>query len=165
VKRGVPVLVIVGNPPYDRTSHNANPHSDSLLEDFYTLNGVRLPERNSGPLRDDYLRFIRWSVWKLLEQEGSPGHGVLAFVSNRAFIERKLHRAVRHFLLRKFDEIRVFDLHGDQREWFSGRTDEKVFKDVQAGIALTIFIKSPNATRENLASVHYRETFGSVPQT
>ena len=161
MKQSVPVLVIVGNPPYDRTSHNANPHSDRLLEDFYALDGARLPERNSGPLKDDYLRFIRWSVWKLLEQEGSPGHGVLAFVTNRAFIERKLHRAVRHFLLRKFDEIRVFDLHGDQREWFRDRTDEKVFKDVQAGIALTIFIKRPNARGDNLASVQYRETFGT----
>jgi predicted helicase len=160
VKHGAPVLVILGNPPYERTSHNANEHSNGLIEDFYEIDGQRLPDRNTAPLRDDYLRFIRWSVWKLLEQPGAPGHGVLAFVTNRAYLERKLHRAVRHFLLRSFDEIHAFDLHGDQREWFADRTDEKVFKQVQAGIALTVFVKKPNAPPGRLARVRYRDHFG-----
>jgi Type ISP C-terminal specificity domain/N-6 DNA Methylase len=161
VKRDVPVLVIVGNPPYERTSHNANPHSDRLLADFYTIDGVRLPDRNTGPLRDDYLRFVRWSVWKLLEQHGAPGHGILAFVTNRAFTERVLHRGVRRFLLDRFDEIWVFDLHGDQREWFRDRVDEKVFRDVQAGIALTLFVKRPQPSDGALAIVRYRDMFGT----
>jgi len=160
VKARSPVLVITGNPPYERTGHNANEASDRQLESFYQLEGVRLPDRNTGPLRDDYLRFIRWSTWKLLEQPGSPGHGVLAFVTNRAFIERPLHRGVRRFLLERFDEINVFDLHGDQREWFTDRTDEKVFRDVQAGIAVTVFIKRPGAS-QGLATVRYREKFGT----
>lgn len=161
VKHRVPVLVILGNPPYERTSHNANEHSDRLLEDFYRLDGERLPDRNTAPLRDDYLRFIRWSVWKLLEQEGAPGAGVLAFVTNRAYLERKLHRAARLFLLRSFDDVYTFDLHGDQREWFADRVDEKVFKQVQAGIALTVFVK--HSIRQGggpLARVRYRDTFG-----
>jgi hypothetical protein len=160
VKHRVPVLVILGNPPYERTSHNANDHSDVLLEDFYRVDGERIPDRNTGPLRDDYLRFIRWSVWKLLEQPGAPGHGVLSFVTNRAFLERKLHRAVRRFLLRTFDEIHVFDLHGDQREWFADRVDEKVFKEVQAGIALSVFVKRPSGEPGAPAQVRYRESFG-----
>lgn len=161
VKNRIRVLAVLGNPPYERTSHNANPHSDGLLRDFYELEGTRLTERNTGPLQDDYLRFLRWSVWKLLEQEAAPGHGVIALVTNRAYLERKLHRAVRHFLLRKFDDIYVFDLHGDQREWFAGRVDEKVFKQVQAGIALTVFVKRPQgAASPELAQVHYRDAFG-----
>ena len=35
VKRHVPVLVVLGNPPYERTSHNSNPVSDRMQEDFY----------------------------------------------------------------------------------------------------------------------------------
>lgn len=84
VKNCVSVLAIVGNPPYERTSHNANPHSNALLDDFYRIGGTRLTERNTGPLQDDYLRFLRWSVWKLLEQDGAPGHGVIGLVTNRA---------------------------------------------------------------------------------
>lgn len=162
VKEHVPVLVIIGNPPYERTSHNDIEHSNALLEDFYSLDGVRIRDRNTGPLRDDYLRFIRWGVWKLLEQEGAPWHGILAFVTNRAYLERKLHRAVRRFLLERFDDIYVFDLHGDQREWFADRVDEKVFKEVQAGIALSVFVKRPGpaSTPARRATVAYRDTFG-----
>jgi predicted helicase len=160
VKHETKVLVIMGNPPYERTSHNSNPHSNRLIEDFYMLDGGRLRDRNSAPLKDDYLRFLRWAVWKLLEQEDSPKHGIIAFVTNRAFIERKLHRGVRRFLMSRFDEIHIFDLHGDQREWYADRVDEKVFKDVQAGIVLTVFVKRPGeSTGPKL--VRYRERYGT----
>src|SRR6202012_5424666 len=115
-------------------SHNSNPWIDKLQQDFYQIDGRKITDQNPGPLKDDYLRFIRWSVWKLLEQGDGVGGGILAFVTNRAFIERVLHRGVRKFLLDRFDDIYVYDLHGDQREWYRGQVDEKVFKHVQAGI-------------------------------
>ena len=106
------------------------------------------------------MRFIRWAVWKLLEQDELPRGGILAFVTNRAFTERTLHRGVRKFLLDRFDDIYVYDLHGDQREWFRDRVDEKVFKQVQAGIAITILIKRPGA-HQDMARVRYREAWGT----
>ena len=160
VKHKVPVLVVLGNPPYERTSHNSNPVADRMQNDFYLIDGQRIPDRNPAPLKDDYLRFIRWATWKLLEQGEATQGGILAFVTNRAFIERTLHRGVRKFLLDRFDDIYVYDLHGDQREWFKDRVDEKVFKQVQAGIAVTILIKRPGAHQSN-ARVQYRETWGT----
>jgi predicted helicase len=85
---------------------------------------------------------------------------ILAFVTNRAYIERTLHRGVRKFLLDRFDEIYLYDLHGDQREWFRDRVDEKVFKQVQAGIAIAVFVKRPD-TQDGLATVRYREVWGT----
>lgn len=160
VKYQTQVLVIVGNPPYDRTSHNRNAFSDRLQEDFFHVDGERIRDRNPAPLRDDYLRFLRWGVWKLMDQPGAPGHGILAFVTNRAFIDRVLHRGVRRFFLQRFDEIYIYDLHGDQREWYRDRVDEKVFKRVQAGIALAVFVKRPGAAG-GVATVRYREEFGT----
>lgn len=160
VKHKIPVLVVLGNPPYERTSHNSNPFADRLQDDFYLIDGQRIPDRNTGPLKDDYLRFIRWAAWKLLEQDQAAQGGLLAFVTNRAFLERTLHRGVRKFLLDQFDDIYVYDLHGDQREWFRGRVDEKVFKQVQAGIAVTILVKRPG-TGQGRAKVRYRETWGT----
>ena len=160
VKRKIPVLVVLGNPPYERTSHNSNSFTDRLQDDFYVIDGQRIPDRNTGPLKDDYLRFIRWAAWKLLEQQRAAQGGILAFVTNRAFLERTLHRGVRKFLLERFDDIYVYDLHGDQREWFRDRVDEKVFKQVQAGIAVTILVKRPDAG-EGLAKVRYREVWGT----
>jgi predicted helicase len=160
VKRKTPVLVVLGNPPYERASHNSNPFSDRLQDDFYLVDGERIPDRNTAPLKDDYLRFIRWATWKLLEQDQGARGGILAFVTNRAFLERTLHRGVRKFLLDRFDDIYVLDLHGDQREWFRDRVDEKVFKQVQAGIAVTILVKRPGPG-QGLAQVRYREAWGT----
>jgi hypothetical protein len=161
VKHQVPVLVVLGNPPYERTSHNSNPWIDKLQQAFYQIDGRKITDQNPGPLKDDYLRFIRWSVWKLLEQGDGAGGGILAFVTNRAFIERVLHRGVRKFLLDRFDELYVYDLHGDQREWYRDRVDEKVFKTVQSGIAVTVMIKRPGPQADGLAGVRYREAWGT----
>lgn len=158
VKRDTPILVIIGNPPYSWSSHNRE-HIADLMADFARVDGQPLGERNVRPLDDDYLRFLRWSIWKLLEQPGAPGQGVIALVTNSAFLSRPVMRGVRRFLLSRFDEIRVLDLHGNQRQWYRDRVDEKVFPDVQVGIAITLFIRYPK--RENdPAQVFYRDTRG-----
>jgi hypothetical protein len=159
VKRDTPLLVILGNPPYSWASHNRE-HIANLMADFATLGGRPLGERNVRPLDDDYLRFLRWSVWKLLEQEGALRTGIVALVTNSSFLSRPVMRGVRHFLLERFDEIRILDLHGNQRQWYRGRTDEKVFPDVQVGIAITLFVRYAER-QHNPGRVFYRETRGT----
>jgi len=70
-------------------------------------------------------------------------------------------------MLDHFDDIYIFDLHGDQRNWIRGAPDEKVFKEVQVGIAITIAVRKPNVTESKpaagtfRAAVHYREQRGT----
>jgi hypothetical protein len=160
VKAETPLLVVIGNPPYSVASHN-HEHIGPLMADFFSVDGQPLDERNVRPLDDDYLRFLRWSVWKLLEQPGAPGRGIIAMVTNSAYLSRPVTRGVRQFLLDRFDEIRVLDLHGNQRDWFRDRTDEKVFPQVQVGIAITLFIRRDRA-HPGRARVFYRETRGTA---
>ena len=144
VKRDTPLLVILGNPPYSVASHNKE-HLTDLMADFAAVDGEALGERNIRPLDDDYLRFLRWSVWKLLEQDGAPGQGIVALVTNSAFLSRPVMRGVRHFLLDRFDEIRVLDLHGNRRDVMRGRRDDNVFPAVKVAISITLFIRHPAA--------------------
>jgi len=162
VKRDTPLLVILGNPPYSVASHNRE-HLGDLMAEFAMAGGQPLRERNVRPLDDDYLRFVRWSVWKLLEQEGAPGHGIVALVTNSAYLSRPVMRGVREFLLRKFDEIRVLDLHGNRRDVLRGRPDENVFPPVKVGIAITLFIRHAERVNEP-GRVFYRETRGTRTQ-
>lgn len=159
VKANVPILVIIGNPPYSESSHN-HEHIPALMADFFKVDGHPLRERNTRPLDDDYLRFLRWSIWKLLEQPGAPGRGVITLVTNSRFLSGAVTRGVRKFLLDRFDEIRVLDLHGNQRDWFRDRKDEKVFPEVQVGIAITVLIRRGGA-HAGPARVFYRETRGT----
>ncbi len=160
VKAGVPLLVIIGNPPYSESSHNKE-HIGELMAELFTVDGQPLRERNMRPLDDDYLRFLRWSVWKLLEQDGAPRRGVIAMVTNSAFLSRSVTRGVRKFMLDHFDEIWTLDLHGNRRDVMPGRPDFNVFAAVKVGIAITLFIRR-TPEHAGPAKVFYRETRGTV---
>ena len=127
------------------------------MADFARLDGRPLGERNVWPLEEEYLRFLRWSVWKLLDHPGAAGQGLIALVTNSAFLSRPVMRGVRRFLLDRFDEIGVLDLHGNRRNVFHGRRDENVFRPVKVGISITLFIRYPDRTNDP-ARVFYRET-------
>lgn len=163
MKSDEPILVILGNPPWSATSHNKQPEIERLFAAWKTIDGrpgSPLIDDARIALNDDYLKFMRWAVWKLFEQESSPGRGILGFVTNHGFINGRIHRGIRKALLDVFDEIWVFNLQGNQRLWVKGRTDEKVFPNVQQGVAMTVFVK--HGKREgDRAAVHYRELRGT----
>jgi len=163
VKSDETILVILGNPPWSATSHNKQPEIERLFAAWKTVDGrpgsASIPDARIA-LNDDYLKFLRWAVWKLFEQPTSPRHGILAFVTNHGFINGRIHRGIRNALLDRFDEAWIFNLHGNQRLWVKGVVDEKVFPEVQQGVALSVFVKRPNSSRSR-AVVHYREMRGT----
>ena len=86
VKRDLPIMVIVKNPPYLGESKNKGQWITKLLrgldgniptEDYFEVDGRDLDERNSKGLNDDYVKFIRFAQWRI----ASTGYGVLAFIS------------------------------------------------------------------------------------
>ncbi len=161
VKSDERILVIIGNPPWSATSHNKQPEIERLFAAWKTVDGRPIEDARIA-LNDDYLKFLRWAVWKLLEQPGAAGQGIVAFVTNHGFINGRIHRGVRKALLDAFDEIYVFNLQGNQRLWVKGVKDEKVFPDVQQGVALSVLIRRPGA-HAGPATVHYREMRGTRP--
>lgn len=111
-------------------------------------------------LNDDYLKFLRWAVWKVVEQPGGARHGIVAFVTNHGFVNGRVHRGVRKALLDAFDEIYVFDLQGNQRLWVKGIVDEKVFPEVQQGVAMTVLVRR-DIEKAGLARVLHRSMKGT----
>ena len=163
VKSDQQILVIVGNPPYSAASHNKQPEIERLFAAWKTVDG----RPGSPPIRearialnDDYLKFMRWAVWKLLEQPGAPGHGILAFVTNHGFVWNRVHRGVRKALLEAFDDVWVFNLHGNRRTASRAIPDQNVFVPVMQGIAMTVFVRRPGP-KTGLGTVHYREMRGT----
>jgi len=99
-------------------------------------------------------------MWKVVEQPGGACHGIVAFVTNHGFINGRIHRGVRKALLDAFDDVWVFNLQGNQRLWVKGVKDEKVFPDVQQGVALTVLVRK-GPEHAGPATVHYREMRGT----
>ena len=163
VKSDEPILVIIGNPPWSATSHNKQPEIERLFAAWKTIDGrpgsPPIPDARIA-LNDDYLKFMRWAVWKLFEQPASPEHGILAFVTNHGFINGRIHRGIRKALLDAFDEIHVFNVHGNRRLASRDIPDQNVFPPVKQGVALTVLVRRPGP-KTGPGSVRYRELRGT----
>ena len=126
LKRQEDLLVILGNPPYNVKSKNKGDEILKLLQSYKQgLNETKLN------LDDDYIKFIRFAQWKLLEQ--NQKQGLMGFITNNSFLDGRTHRKMRQSLARAFDEIYILNLHGD-----SG--DENVF-DIRVGVCVSLFVK------------------------
>ena len=158
IKTKVPVMVILGNPPYSVSSQNNHPWINSLLSVYKE----DLNERNIQPLSDDYIKFIRLGQFYI----GKNGEGILAYISNNSFLDGLIHRQMRKSLLESFDTIYILDLHGNTKKKETapdGGRDENVF-DIQQGVSINIFIKTRPAAPDNeiypLATVFHADLYG-----
>lgn len=151
VKRDLPILVVLGNPPYSGISSNQGEWIDGLLKgtlpdgtstaSYYHVDGQPLGEKNPKWLQDDYVKFIRWAQWRI-EQSG---HGILAFITNHGYLDNPTFRGMRWSLMQAFDEIYVLDLHGNAKKKETapdGGKDDNVF-DIQQGTAICLMVKLP----------------------
>ena len=154
IKRDCPVMVMIGNPPYSVSSQNNGKWIVGLL-DAYKKN---LNERKIN-LDDDYIKFIRLGQ-HYVEKNGS---GILAYISNNSFIDGITHRQMRLTLMQVFDEIYIFDLHGNSRKQEvapNGSKDENVF-DIMQGVSINIFVKTGRKEKGKLAKVFHQNIYGT----
>ena len=132
-------MVILGNPPYSYDSMNNEKWISDLIRDYYFVDGSPLNERNPKGLQDDYVKFIRFAQWRIMQ----TGYGVLAFVTNHGYLDNPTFRGMRQSLLQDFDEIYILDLHGNSKKKETapdGSVDKNVF-DIHQGVAIGIFVK------------------------
>lgn len=158
IKSDKPVMVILGNPPYSYESQNLGKWIGALVRDYYECDGEPLGERNPKGLQDDYVKFIRFAQWKIEK----TGHGVLAFISNHGYLDNPTFRGMRRSLMKTFDAVYIVDLHGNVKKKESapdGSKDENVF-DIQQGVAIGIFVRSPGRMGQQEASVKHRHLWG-----
>ena len=154
VKRDLPILVVLGNPPYSGISANNDPWIDNLLKgknaegktvadrSYYHVNDQPLGEKKVW-LQDDYVKFIRWAQHRL-EQ---TGQGILAFITNHGYLDNPTFRGMRYSLMQAFDEIYLLDLHGNAKKKETapdGSADQNVF-DIQQGVAICLMVKLPGS--------------------
>ena len=143
IKQDIPVMVVLGNPPYSGESQNSSKWIDRLLNDYKKEpSGIKLQEKNSKWINDDYVKFIRLGQY-FIEKNGE---GILAFINNHSFLDNPTFRGMRYSLLKTFDKIYILDLHGNAKKketTLDGGKDENVF-DIQQGVSINIFVKKRN---------------------
>ncbi len=134
------ISVVIGNPPYNANQQNEN---DNNKNREYTAIDKRIKEtfiNNSTAQKtkmyDMYSRFYRWAIDRLND------NGVIAFISNRSFMDSRTFDGFRKTVQEDFDHIYIVDTKSDVRTnpKISG-TAHNVF-GIQAGVAVLFLVKS-----------------------
>ncbi|MXW40047.1 MAG: N-6 DNA methylase, partial [Synechococcus sp. SB0668_bin_15] len=162
VKQEQPILVILGNPPYNGFAGLAVDEERALSNAYRTTRRVRKPEGQG--LNDLYVRFFRMAERRIAEK---TGQGVICFISNYSWLDGLSFTGMRERFLEVFDAIRVDNLHGDRiiSEYApDGRTSETVFAiqgqspGIKVGTSITLLCKSRTNSRSTLRGrVLYRD--------
>ncbi|EKM3877662.1 N-6 DNA methylase [Campylobacter upsaliensis] len=147
IKYNKNLLVILGNPPYNAKSKNKGKEILELLKTYKE----NLNETNIQPLDDDYIKFMRFAQWKLLEQRSSTG--LMGFITNNSFLDGRIHRKMRESLYKSFDEIYILNLHGSDKD---AKNDENVF-NIKVGVCVSLFVKYKNTPSKG-ATIFYAST-------
>ena len=153
VKRDIPVMVVMGNPPYNKSSQNKGAWISNLVSEYKkNLNEQKIN------LDDDYIKFIRLAE-QYVEKNGS---GIVAYITPHGFLAGTTHRQMRRHLMQTFDEIWTLNLHGNANSdetTPTGGKDECVFK-IKQGVAITIMLKTRSAEKPP-CRVRYADLWGS----
>jgi len=153
IKRDLPIMVVLGNPPYSVSSANKGEHIERLMERYKAA--VRT-ERNIQPLSDDYIKFIRFAH----ERIERTGFGVIGMITNHSYLSGLIHRGMREELAKSFSEIYLLNLHGNTQvpeKVPDDRKDQNVF-DIRQGVAIALFVRTPSHT--GLTHVEYADLWG-----
>ena len=167
-KENTPIRVILGNPPYFRTSRKkmlesgSKTHRNVILEK--TDKHPALLDDFTRPLSDIgaggqaknlynlYVFFMRWAMWKACQQHPNDA-GVVSFITSSSYLRGPGFAGVREQMRRVFDEVWIIDLGGEGR---GARPEENVFA-IQTPVAIFFGIqheKTSSGTKKKPADRH-----------
>ena len=146
-QNGKPISVIIGNPPYnesatlwgDNTANRAYPEIDRRISETYIAESTAQKTKQY----DMYKRFLRWASDRLADD------GIIAFVSNSAFLDARQDDGFRKTVAAEFNELWAFDLKGNARTSGERRRMEggNIFSDkIRVGIAIYFLVRRQDAS-------------------
>ena len=163
VKQDIPILVILGNPPYNGFAGMAVDEERELSEAYRTTKRVRKPEGQG--LNDLYVRFFRMAERRIAEK---TGQGVVCFISNYSWLDGLSFTGMRERYLEAFDAIRIDCLNGDKYKTGKvapdGSPDPSIFSTkgdpvgIQVGTAIATLVRK--ADHEPAEAVAFRHLWG-----
>jgi len=150
VKRDSPILVILGNPPYNAFAGTSPDEEGGLVEVY--KEGLTTPINKGGwgirkfNLDDLYVRFFRIAERRIAK----TGKGVVSYISNYSWTSEPSFVVLRKRLLQTFDKFWIENMHGNRKisEYApDGRTSETVFAipgfsaGIQQGVVISLWVR------------------------
>jgi hypothetical protein len=146
VKQDLPILVILGNPPYNGFAGMATAEERGLSTAYRTTKKAPAPQGQG--LNDLYVRFFRMAERRIVEKTGK---GVVCFISNYSWLDGLSFTGMRERYLEVFDKIWIDCLNGDKYKTGKltpeGKPDPSVFstehnrEGIQVGTAVALLAR------------------------
>jgi hypothetical protein len=155
VKLRIPVLVVIGNPPYgDRAMasgkwvlERSGATKHALIDDF------RLEDGNLGyNLHDKYIYFWRWAIWKVFEAHPEHPAGIVAFICPSSFVKGPGFAKMREYLRQTADEGWIIDLTPEDHQ---SDVPYRIFPDNQNPVCIAIFVRKGQPHPTEPALIHH----------
>jgi Type ISP C-terminal specificity domain/N-6 DNA Methylase len=165
VKRDLPILVILGNPPYNIYASVAVDEERGLSDAYRAVHKVAAPQGRG--LNDLYVRFFRMAERRIVE---TTGKGVVCFISNYSWLDGLSFTGMRERFLDVFDGIWIDCLNGDKYKTGKltpdGEPDPSIFstasnrEGIQVGTAIALLARK--VAHEPAPTVHFRHLWGKT---
>jgi len=127
VKRDARIIVVLGNPPYNRFAGAAIAEEADLVDHY---KGIRRRPDRKGKARQagESLLYTRWGIRKQLLDDlyirffrlaetrigEKAEYGIVSFISNSSYLTGRSHPIMRESLLTNFHEIWIDNTHGNR---------------------------------------------------
>ncbi len=168
VKQEAPILVILGNPPYNGFPGLAVEEERELTDAYRATKRVPKPEGQG--LNDLYVRFFRMAERRIAEKTGC---GIVCFISNYSWLDGLSFTGMRERYAEVFDAVRIDCLNGDK--YRTGKTapdgspDPSIFSTesnpvgIQVGTAITTLVR--RGDHDSAGTVDLRDLWGEGKRT
>jgi hypothetical protein len=147
VKRETPILVILGNPPYNAFA-GVSPKEEAGLVEPYKEGLISKWGIKKFMLDDLYVRFFRLAERRIAEMTGK---GVVSYISNFSYLGDPSFLVMRQRFLSEFDALWFDCMNGDSRETGKltpdGKPDPSVFsteynrEGIRVGTAISLMVR------------------------
>lgn len=150
VKREAKIIVVLGNPPYNRFAGVPLEEEADLVDHYKGIsrdkNGKQVGQTllysrwgiRKHLLDDLYIRFFRLAEVRIGEK---AEFGIVSFISNSSYLAGRSHPIMRESLLNDFDAIWIDNLHGnriasERTPW--GQSCETIFNTEEIGPGIKV---------------------------
>jgi hypothetical protein len=165
IKRNKPILVVLGNPPYNAFA-GISPEEEQGLVEPYKEGLSSKWKITKNTLDDLYIRFFRIAERRIVEQTGS---GVICYISNFSYLIEPQFVVMRERFLNEFDKIWIDCLNGSSRETGKktpdGKPDPSVFSTrynkagIRLGTTIGLFVRTCSEENKK-ADLRFRNFWG-----
>jgi hypothetical protein len=165
VKRDQPILVVLGNPPYNGFA-GVSEYEEGGLTDPYKAGLTENWDITKNKLDDLYIRFFRIAERRIAEQTGK---GIICLVTNSSWLGDPSSVVMRERLLAEFGDITIDNLNGDSRETGKktpdGDPDPSIFSTrlnpsgITRGVAISMLVLAADHIGSP-TTVRYRDFWG-----